>query len=131
MSLPNFIKEKTAYTILRAVMGFIFVTHGLARLFYESIPDFGAFLNGQGLMIGVPLAWIITLGEIISGSLLAIGIKVRYCVIFHAAIILTGVALVHIPQGWFVVGHGNGGAEYSLLILAVLVLIYSYQESKI
>ncbi len=71
------------------------------------------------------IAWIITVGEIISGICLAIGYKVRYCVVFHAIVIVSGIFLVHITNGWFVVGHGSGGVEYSLLILAVLLLIDS------
>lgn len=130
MNLPTILKRNTAFNILRALMGLIFITHGVARLYHGSVPDFGGYLNSQGFIIGLPLAWIITLGEILSGSLLALGIKVRYCVVFHAIVILTGLLLVHLPQGWFVVGHGSGGVEYSLLILAVLLLIYNYDESR-
>lgn len=127
---PFSIYEKYAYMALRAFLGIIFITHGAARLFYWSVPEFGNFLNSQGFMIGTLIAWIITVGEVTCGSLLAIGIKVRYCVIFHAVIIATGILLVHIPQGWFVVGHGSGGVEYSLLILAVLAFIYSRSKSE-
>lgn len=125
MRLPDFPSEKAAHNTLRAVMGIIFITHGAARLFYGSVPDFGAYLNAEGFLIGLPLAWAITAGEIFCGSLLVLGRYVRYCVIFHAVVILGGIILVHLPQGWFVVGHGSGGVEYSLLILAVLSFIYS------
>lgn len=118
------VNERYSLIVLRALMGIIFISHGLARLYYESIPDFGNFLNSQGLLTGVLIAWIITIGEIISGSLLVFGIKVGYCVIFHAIIIVMGIFFVHLPNGWFVVGHGSGGIEYSLLILAVLFVIY-------
>lgn len=127
MPLPAVINDKTAFTILRVVMGIIFVTHGLARLYYGSVSEFGGFLDAQGFLIGLPLAWMITIGEILSGSLLTLGIQVRVCVIFHALIILGGLVLVHLPQGWFVVGHGSGGVEYSLLILAVLTFIYNHK----
>lgn len=105
--------------------GFIFVTHGSARLYYRSVPDFGAYLNSQGFVIGVFLAWAITIGEMVFGTMLAIGYKVKYCVIFHALIVITGILLIHLPNGWFVVGHGANGIEYSVLILAVLLFLYS------
>ncbi len=111
--------------ILRVVMGIIFVSHGAARIYYGSVVDFGSFLDGKGFMIGFYLAWLITIGELVFGTLLAAGYKVKYCVIFHAVVILGGMVLIHIPQGWFVVGHGSGGVEYSLLILAVLLFLYS------
>lgn len=109
-------------------MGVIFVTHGDARLVYNSVSDFGAFLDSQGFAYGVVLAWIVTIGEMVSGTLLAIGYKVRYCVVFHAVVVLLGIFLVHLSQGWFVVGHGSGGIEYSLLILAVLMFLYSSES---
>lgn len=129
MKLPELPNERTAYRILRAVMGILFITHGLARLYYGSVSDFGGFLNAQGFMIGLPLAWVITVGEIVGGSLLVTGRYVRYAVLFHATVIIGGLILIHIQEGWFVVGHGSGGSEYSLLILAVLIFIYSRGES--
>lgn len=124
MNFPT-IPDYFTFHFLRATMGIIFITHGIARLYYWSVPDFGNFLNSHGLIAGVLIAWIITIGEIISGSSLALGFLVRYSVIFHAVIILAGIFLVHLPNGWFVVGHGTGGIEYSILILAVLVFIYT------
>lgn len=124
MKLPA-IPAKYASLFLRIVMGLIFVTHGAARLFYNSVSDFGTYLNSQGFIIGVFLAWTITIGEIVFGSMLAMGYKVKYCVIFHALVVVSGIFLIHLPNGWFVVGHGTNGAEYSVLILAVLVFLYS------
>lgn len=124
MKLPS-IPVKYSSTLLRIVMGLIFITHGAARLYYNSVSDFGEYLNSQGFLIGVFLAWVITIGEMVFGSLLAIGYKVKYCVIFHALIVITGIFLIHLPNGWFVVGHGANGVEYSVLILAVLVFLYS------
>lgn len=120
--------KKISIAALRILMGIIFVTHGAARLYYNSVQDFGAFLNSKGLVIGLVLAWIITLSEIISGSLLASGKWVSYCVIFHAVVIVSGIILIHIPNGWFTVGHGSGGVEYSLLILGVLAVIYAHYK---
>jgi len=124
LKLPA-IKESHGATILRALMGIIFITHGAARLYYGSVTDFGAFLDSQGLVIGEVIAWIITIGEIFSGGLLMVGILVRYLVLFHGIIIISGILMVHLPNGWFTVGHGQGGVEYSLLILAVLIYLYS------
>lgn len=127
--LPE-INEKYGFIILRGIMGLIFITHGIARLYYQSVSDFGGFLNSKGLLIGVQIAWIITIGEIISGSLLIFGIKVKYCVLFHAVVITTGIFFVHLSNGWFVVGHGSNGIEYSILILAVLLFIYSRSSQR-
>jgi putative oxidoreductase len=124
MQLPK-LNGKYPLLILRIVMGIIFVTHGAARIYYWSIPDFAGFFANKGIPFGLFLAWLVTIGELLSGSLLAIGFKVRYCILFHAVVIMLGIFLVHIHLGWFVVGLGGGGVEYSLLILAVLAVLYA------
>lgn len=129
MNLPD-IPQKYPFIFLRALAGIIFVTHGTARIVLWTVPGFGEFLNTQGFVIGVPLAWLITIGEIVSGSCLAVGYKVKYCVLFHIAIIVPGIFLVHLSQGWFTVGQSLGGMEYSMLLLAVLIFIYSYSNHK-
>jgi putative oxidoreductase len=129
MKLPD-VPHSHAFIALRAFTGIIFITHGAARLYYGTVDDFGEFLNLQGFLIGLPLAWTITIGEIVSGSCLVAGIKTRICVIFHGVIIITGIFLIHLPQGWFTVGQNSGGVEYSLLLLAVLIFIYSYSNDK-
>ncbi len=115
---------RNAIIILRVVLGLIFISHGVARLYYGSVNDFGDFLASEGIPMGQAVAWMITLGEIISGILLVLGYYVKYCCVFHAIIILGGILLVHLSQGWFVVGHGAGGVEYSLLILGVLGVLF-------
>lgn len=124
MKLPSFPLKK-ALLILRIYIGFTFILHGSARFYYMSLNDFGAFLNSHGFIIGVFLAWFITIAEIVGGSLLMLGYKIRYVLIFHFLVILGGIVLVHFRNGFFVVGHGQGGIEYSLLILAVILVLYS------
>lgn len=124
------IPENIAFILLRSVLGIIFISHGVARLYYQSIPDFGGFLNSQGFFFGEVIAWVITIGEIVGGMLLIFGFLIRYVVIFHFIIVLMGIFLVHLPNGWFVVGHGQGGVEYSVLILFLLIYFYSYSIFK-
>jgi putative oxidoreductase len=114
LKLPD-IPHKYTFIFLRAVIGIIFITHGAARIYYGTVDGFGEFLNHQGFLIRLPLAWAITIGEVICGSCLATGFKVRFCTVFHSVIIITGIFLIHLPQGWFTVGQSTGGVEYSLL----------------
>jgi putative oxidoreductase len=116
---------KHTYPLLRGVLGFIFITHGIARLYYSSVGEFGEFLSANSIFLGEVIAWIITIGEIIGGLFLLIGYKVKYVVIFHFLVIASGIVLVHFENGWFVVGHGRNGMEYNLLILVVLLFIFS------
>lgn len=129
ISLP-YISEKHIYILLRSVLGLIFITHGLARFYYNSVGDFGEFLSANGIISGDVIAWIITIGEILGGLFLLIGYKAKYVVIFHFLVIASGIVLVHFEHGWFVVGHGHNGIEYNLLILMVLLFIYSRENRR-
>ena len=44
------------------------------------------------------------------------------CVVF-SLVYLTGIALVHAKAGWFVVGLGRNGAEYSVLLIVCLLCV--------
>ncbi|MCE2994142.1 MAG: hypothetical protein LW863_01000 [Flammeovirgaceae bacterium] len=38
-------------------------------------------------------------------------------------ILVMGIALVHLKDGWFVVGGGRNGIEYNVVLISVLVFI--------
>lgn len=130
MRFLSFSSGKTL-ALLRIYLGITFLLHGSARIYLSSLNDFGAFLDGQGLIFGLYLAWAITLGEIIGGFLIAIGYKIKYILPFNFLVILGGIYYVHFTNGYFVVGHGQGGIEYSLLILFVILVLYSNADKKI
>lgn len=127
LSLPI----KKTLLLLRIYLGITFMLHGFARLYYWSLNDFGEFLNSQGMVIGLYLAWGITIGEIIGGFLLIVGYKIKYILPFNFLVILTGIFLVHLKNGYFVVGHGQGGIEYSLLLLFVILVLFSNADNKL
>ena len=41
----------------------------------------------------------------------------------YSAIYSVGIVLVHAPAGWFVVGAGRNGAEYSVLLIVTLLCV--------
>ncbi len=54
---------------------------------------------------------------------LAAGRLVRPLALYFAAELLLGILLVHASEGWFVVGGGRNGVEYSVLLIAVLLAL--------
>lgn len=110
-------------TILRAAVASVFVIHGLARTYLGTVGGFGEYLSGQGFPAGTALAWTLTIVEIVGGIALALGLVVRPLTIWFAVQIATGIAMIHGRAGWFVVGHGRNGAEYSVLIIACLIAV--------
>ena len=64
----------------------------------------------------------ITLFEIDGTPLLALGRWVSALCLAYCFIYLMGIVLVHWPAGWFVVGLGRNGMEYSVLLIACLAM---------
>jgi putative oxidoreductase len=95
--------------------------HGVARVHLGTVGSFGAFLNAQGYPYGRELAWTLTAVEIAGGVLLAAGLFVWPLALWFASELAAGIALVHAKSGWFVVGAGQNGAEYSVLLIAALL----------
>ena len=98
--------------------------HGWARMLADAIMPFGDYLGGQGFPLGHLTAWGITVFEIVGTILIMVGSRYTsyICGVF-AAIYGAGIVLVHAPDGWFVVGLGRNGMEYSVLLIASLALI--------
>lgn len=109
----------------RIIVAGLFIAHGLARISYGTVDDFGAFLDGKGFPLGALLAWIVTAYEIAGGILIIAGRWTRIIAlgfVFHQVM---GIILVHAREGWFVVGSGTGGMEFSVLLIASCLLIAS------
>ena len=116
-------RQRHALVALRIVAAILLFIHGAARAALGIVDDFGSFLGGVGLPLGLGIAWTITLGEIVGGLLLAAGRWVRPLALLFAAELVGGIVLVHGREGWFVVGAGRNGVEYSVLLIAVLLAV--------
>jgi putative oxidoreductase len=122
MTSPPFQIDR-GWVALRCMLALLIAVHGWARWLAGGVVPFGEWLNGQGLVFGLAIAWSITLFEIVGTLLLAAGIRVPALALIFSAIYATGVYLVHLPAGWFVVGLGRNGAEYSALLIGCLLLV--------
>lgn len=112
--------------LLRVVLAGLLAAHGVARLAHGGVAPFGEFLAAQGFPLGVVLAGGITAFEIVGGLALALGRWVTPIAALFALQLAAGVALVHAQHGWFVVGSGTNGVEYSVCLIAgLLALIVS------
>lgn len=115
--------------LLRLALAALLLIHGIARVYYGGVLPFGEWLDGQGFPFGLGIAIFVTAYELLATWVLAFGRK-RWlppvCLVF-VAIYACGIWLVHAPAGWFVVGLGRNGVEYSvLLILCLLMLSWIY-----
>ncbi|MEM7415676.1 MAG: DoxX family protein [Gemmatimonadota bacterium] len=119
-------REQRALSALRVVVAGLLFVHGVARVSLGIVDDFGVFLTAVGIPLGAAVAWGATLFELVGGAVLASGRWVRPIAAVFTVELLAGIALVHGPEGWFVVGAGRNGMEYSvLLIVALAALAYA------
>lgn len=110
--------------VLRFALAIIFISHAIARIQLGTVANFGDFLNTQGFRpIGFYLAWGVTIYELIGGALLLGGRYLKWVCLLFILHQIGGITLVHFKQGWFVVGSGQGGCEYSFLLIASLLAI--------
>ena len=116
-------RSDAAWTVLRLVLAGLVAAHGGYRLFTGGSVPFGEWLVAQHVPLGAAGAWTVTLVEVAGAALLALGRLVFPTTLVLAAIYAVGIALVHAPEGWFVVGAGRNGAEYSVLLIVTLLCV--------
>jgi putative oxidoreductase len=112
---------RQALTFVRMALATLLFVHGVARVLADGVTPFGTFLDARGFPFGLGIAWFVTVFELVAAPVFAAGRWVAPIALVFAAIYACGIWLVHAPAGWFVVGLGRNGAEYSVLILACLL----------
>jgi putative oxidoreductase len=111
------------WTVLRVVLAGLIAAHGWARLVEGAVVPFGTWLTSLGFPFGLAIATAVTAIEIVGTVLLLLGRFVLPLSLLYAAIYAMGIVLVHAKAGWFVVGLGRNGSEYSVLLIACLLCV--------
>ncbi|NIP57629.1 MAG: DoxX family protein [Gemmatimonadetes bacterium] len=110
----------TGQLILRLAIGVIFLTHGLPKLL-GGVGATGEFFAQIGIPLAGLAAWLVTLLETFGGALLITGTLVTPIAALLSIHMLLGILLVHLSNGWYVLGPGQGGAEFNVLLIAGLI----------
>ena len=117
--------------IVRIVVALVLSVHSISRIINGDVAGFGEFLGSIGFPLGVALAWFITLSTLASSVALVIGRLIIPACICHMAVLVMGIFLDHMHDGWFVVGGGRNGMEYSVVLIACLfAVLWSYWPRK-
>ncbi len=109
--------------LLRITIAAMLAIHGIYRIASGGVVPFGGFLDSQGFPFGLAIAWGISIFEVVGAAFLALGRFVTPVAIGFAIQLLCGIWLVHAANGWFVVGGGRNGIEYSVTLIACLVAL--------
>lgn len=115
-------RPAVGHTILRAIIGLIFFMHGMPKL-VGGIPGTAQFLESVGIPAPMAMAWFVALLETVGGIALMVGLFVTPIAFLFIVHMITGIALVHIPNGFYVIGPGQGGYEFNLLLIAGLAAL--------
>jgi putative oxidoreductase len=115
---------KLGIPLLRAIVGGLFVGHGLQKLagkFGGSGPEAtGEFFEKLGMRPGKSQAIAAGASETAGGALLAAGALTPVAGTLLTASMATAIRTVHGPKGpW----NSNGGYEYNLVLIALLFAI--------
>jgi putative oxidoreductase len=124
MKIDRLFKPTSSIAALRMMMGIIFILHAGVRVYNNTLPGFGDFLESKGFPFGFYLAWAVTLFELIGGILMFLRYLVRIFCIGEIIILITGIVTVHAENGWFVVGRSLNGIEYSIVLITILTAIF-------
>lgn len=116
-----------AFEALRIAVAILILIHGAYRLAAGLIDPFGTWLDSLGFPFGYGWAMAVTLYELVGPALMLARRWTSLAALGHAGILTLGLILVHRPAGWFVVGGGRNGMEYSvLLIVSLLAIAWAY-----
>jgi putative oxidoreductase len=120
--------------LLRLATAIILTSHSLHGILTNNdVNDFGElFLNQIGFApFGVLLAWSVVIIQIISSICLMVNKFTKMVSIVNILILSIGIITVHFKEGWFVVGAGRNGMEFSFLLICVLISIMIINDKKI
>lgn len=112
-----------AMELMRVVVAILIFIHGAARLIAGGVVPFGVWLDSIGFPVGIAFALAVTAYELIAPLFILARRFVMLACLGHIFILFLGMILVHLPAGWFVVGLGRNGMEYSVLLIAVLAAV--------
>ena len=117
--------------LFRSIFPLFLLIHGIYRIAIGGVTGFGGYLDSAHFKIGLIIAWALTLLEIIGSLLIISGYSVRWLSVVFIVELVAGIIMVHAANGWFVVGDGTGGMEYSfLLIIGYALLALSHPVCK-
>lgn len=122
--------EQMGEALLRCTLAVLIFIHGAHRIYDNGVTGFGGFLDGQGFPFGPALAWAITIYELIGPLLLLARRWVVPIALVSAVQYGTGIWLVHWQHGWFVVGSGRNGMEFSVLLIVALLTLALLQPRR-
>ena len=118
--------------VVRITVALMLAVHGIhGVLIPKNVNGLGGYLDSIGFPFGVALAWAVMIIQITCSAALIFRRLIVPACVGHIVILGVGIGLFHAAAGWFVVGPGQGGVEYSLTLIACLfAVLLAYWPGK-
>lgn len=113
------------FLILKLALIAIFVMHAIPGMVNGDVSKFGTlYLDQVGFApLGLYLAWLVKLSHVGLCISLVTGKYLRIMGWITISVLIVGIYMVHLPDGWYVVGGGRNGIEFNVLLIAVLLTL--------
>ncbi|MFT3697088.1 MAG: DoxX family protein [Kofleriaceae bacterium] len=124
-------RDHLGMQIVRVVTAASLVPHGIAAYFdIAGMHQWGDAMTANGWPHGVLMVWSIKIGELVGAIARISGRFVVFACLGHLAYLIPGMWISH-EWDWFVVGPGEGGIEFSVLLIAgALATLFVYLPTR-
>lgn len=100
-------------TILRVIVGIVFLAHGWQKLFVMGFGGVAGFMGQLGIPAPMLAAVVVTAVEFLGGLALLFGLFTRWAAVPLAINMLVAILTVHLKAGFFL----PNGFEFALTLL--------------
>ncbi len=106
-------------TVLRVVVGIVFLVHGGQKLFVFGFGGVAGFMGQVGIPAPMLAAVVVTAVELLGGLALLLGLFTRWVAVPLAINMLVAILVVHLKAGFFL----PNGYEFALTLLGANVAL--------